>query len=144
MCLSVTFTGKTRADALKKLPESGYYYKAVVIMNGCYESHYFYRQFNAGLNIRKSIVGIGYRAGRATWIYLFRSKVDAATWARCHINYEDRVAIIRCVVKRKDIGNIGYGFLPTEQYKEDVAITARKVWMPKFKESKNVSNKTIS
>jgi len=118
MCLHEVYQGTQKKEALAKLPESGYYWKAVNKQKGNYYPHMQAlpnnRPFKKGWNTTKpKYIGEGYKIA----FHLHRTKKGAKGWSAN--------SFIRCVVEKKDIVAIGTQC--------GLTIVATRIWIPKPK-----------
>jgi hypothetical protein len=130
MCLSVVYRGKRKKEALAKLPESGYYWKAVLLNETNQYTPTVYQHrcvFIAGWNLTNPVaadVDCGCTTYKAAF-HLFRTKEAAKKWVDNYgWIYRSNIRYIRCKIEKKDIINIG------EQDNELCVVTTR-FWCPK-------------
>ena len=126
MCLTIIYTGREKKRALAKLPESGYYWKAINKRKGKYypicQCLPGGKPFKNGWNQTKYKCIDGGCGDRVAF-HLHGTKKAAATWSGL---------TVRCKVDKKDIIAIG------EQFGELEIVTTR-FWIPKprsYKRSK--------
>ena len=129
MCLNIVYRGKQKKEALAKLPESGYYWKAVrVNTKGRYTPLFWnkHKSFRTGSNKTKGCYcGVEYKVA----FHLFPNHKEAKVFAG--VSY----VIIRCKVKKEDIVALGkQNFYPyTSDVRQLLTIVTTRFWCPKPK-----------
>ena len=130
MCLTTVYKGKQKRDALAKLPENGYYWKAV-----CYEHDKYKPQemvgcdaYKIGWNKTKAIK-YEYNSYRIAF-HIFRNKKDAEEW-RIGYNMFTRkhIKVVRCKVEKKNI--VAIGLQSGVKLRYGLVILTTRFWCPK-------------
>ncbi len=129
MCLDTVYRGKQKRDALAKLPESGYYWKAVRTDNGRYAPTAYFNNSNhfvSGWNTTGTPRWDGYPLG----FHLFRAKNEIKSWANI-FGWSNSVKYLRCKVEKKDIVAIGKQHVLSRLI--GLCIVTTRFWCPKPK-----------
>lgn len=125
MCLDTVYRGKQKRAALAKLPESGYYWKAVKQINTVF--YPIYKQqgipYKTGMNTTKAKFDkyANYRTG----YHLYRNRNDANT-----IVYGGGRKSVRCKISKNDIVAIGKNNILIDN---GLSIVTTRFWCPKPK-----------
>ncbi|KKN51507.1 hypothetical protein LCGC14_0621990 [marine sediment metagenome] len=129
MCLDIVYKGKKKKDALAKLPESGYYWKLVVLRNNKYRPPIYseYGSYNIGWNTTTP------KSEFESYLlayHLFCTKSGARSMKRWVPAFYGTKVIVRCKVRRKDIINIGL-------QGKHLTIVTKRIWIPKPRKKKS-------
>lgn len=125
MCLATVLRSKKKKEALAKLPESGYYWKAVRVRSGLY--YPCHQRKNTPFDTGNNETKIRYRGlGYCVAFHLYCNKADALNKVGYWV---EQRALVRCKVQKKDIVVIGYNVISDF----GLTVVTKRFWMPKPK-----------